>query len=314
MATSGSINFNVTALEIVNKAFAKIGVKATEQALTGAEIADGMFALNLMVKAWQSQGIHLWTKTEGVIFLDKSKQSYNLGVGGDKATDLDDFINTKTTGAEAALATIIGVDSSAGMVAADSVGIHLDDGTRHWTTIASVDSDIQITITTGLASDSAINSSVFTFTNLIERPLRILSSRRSTVSENSEIETPSLSRESYFNQPNKVATGSVVNYYYSPQLTLGRFYVWPTSSSADDLMRITYERNIQDFDGNNDNPDFPIEWAETIIWNLAARMGIDESAPLAKQQAISASANQMLEDILGWDKEPSSINIQPSFN
>ncbi len=314
MATSGSIDFSVTASDIINQAFSKAGVKAAEQALTPDELSDGLLSLNLMVKGWQAQRLHLWTKTEGILFLDVSKQNYDLGVGGDEAADFDDFINTTTTSAEIALATVIEVASTTGMVAADNVGIKLDDNTRHWTTIVSVDSATQITITTGIASASASGSTVFTFTNFIERPLRILSSRRSDTSDNNEIEVFQFSRQDYFNQPNKAATGSVVNYYYSPQLTLGRFYVWPTTSSVDDFVRFTYERTIEDFDVNANNPDFPIEWSEAIIWNLAARIAVDYNTPIQKQQVISATANSLLDELLGFDEEPSSISVQPRFD
>lgn len=315
MATSGSIDFAVTGLDIVEQAFGKIGVKKQEQALESPERADGFFALNLMIKGWQAQRLHLWAKTEGVLFLDVSKQNYDLGgSAGDEATNLDDFINTTTNTAEIALATVIGVTSSTGILAGDNVGILQDDGTRHWTTIVTVDSSTQITITTGLISAAASGKSVFTFTTFIERPLRVLSSRRSDVSEESEIEVVQFSRDEYFNQPNKTTTGVVVNYYYSPQLTLGRYYVWPTAQSADDFIRFTYERTIEDFDTNADNPDFPIEWAETLIWNLAARLAVDYNVPPAKQQLITATATTLLENLLGFDEEPSSLNIQPEFN
>lgn len=314
MATSGSINFAVTASQIVNGAFGKVGVKPAEQALTSDELAEGLFSLNLMVKGWQAQRLHLWTKTEGILFLDVGKQNYNLGSGGDEAANFDEFLNTTTTAAEVAAAVVIEVADSTGMRAADNVGILQDDATRHWDTIASVDSSTQITITNGLASASALGSSVFTFTNFIERPLRVLSVRRSDVSEESEIEVFQFSRQNYFNQPNKAATGTVVNYYYSPQLDLGRLYVWPTASSADDFLRFTYERTIEDFDVNSNNPDFPIEWAETLIWNLAARLSVDYNAPPAKQQLITATATTLLENLLGFDEEPSSLNVQPEFD
>ena len=122
MATSGSIDFSVTALDIINGAFGKAGVKAAEQALTKDQRSDGMFSLNLMVKSWQGQKLHLWTKTEGVIFLDQGKQEYKLGGStGAQATNLDDFINTTTNTDEIALATLIEVVSTTGLTVNDNV-------------------------------------------------------------------------------------------------------------------------------------------------------------------------------------------------
>lgn len=314
MATSGSTDFTVTALEVVDAAFSYVGVKEDEQALQAAERKAGFLALNLMIKAWQAQRLHLWGKQEGVIFLDVGKTDYKLGASGDEACNFDDFISTSTTADEIAAATVIDVSDTTGMVALDNVGIKLDAGTRHWTTIVSVDSSTQITITTGLPTAAASGNSVFTYTNLIERPLRIIGVRNARFGSDNEFEIRQFSRQEYFNQPNKTSTGTVVNYYYSPQLDQGRFYVWPTAPNADDFIRVTFERNLEDVDVNADNLDFPIEWGETIIFNLAARLAVQYDAPVSKQEKLSVLANSTLDKLLGYDEEPSSLNIRPRFN
>lgn len=313
MALSGSVDFTMTAEEVIEAAFAKIGVKVAEQALQAIELRDGKIALNMMIKSWQAQGLHLWAKEEGVVFLDKGKTDYLLGPNGDEATTLDDFVGTDSTAAKIATDTVFQVTSTTGMAASDKVGIELDDGTRHWTTIVSVDSSVQITITTGIPSASKSGSTVFTFTNLIERPLRILSYRRLTFNGNDEIHVESLSRQEYFDQVDKNSQGTVVSSYYSPQLTNGRVYVWQTASSVNHLLRITFERSLQDIDISNDNVDFPAEWLEAMVYNLAARLVDDYDAPPFKVQSITAKAIEFLDNLLGFDIEAQEINIQPDF-
>jgi hypothetical protein len=312
MALSGSVDFTLTANGIINAAFSKIGEKILEQPLQSAELQDGLVALNMMLKSWNAQGIHLWTKEEGVVFLDKGKTDYLLGPGGDEATTLDDFVGTTTTAAKIATDTIFAVTSTAGMTAGDRVGIELDDGARFWTTIVTVDSAVQITITTGIPSASKSGSTVFTFTNLIERPSRILSYRRKTFNQDNEIQVMSWSRQEYFNQVNKSSQGTVVNAYYSPQLTNGRMYVWQTASSVNDFVRITFERSIQDIDLSTNNVDFPAEWLEAIVYNLAMRLADDYDTPLVKVQSITAKAVEFLDNLLGFDIETENIAIQPS--
>ena len=314
MTTSGSVDFTMTARQVINSAFSKIGVKTAEQALEPEEFQDGIDALNLMLKAWQAQGLHLWSKEEGVLFLDVGKTDYFLGPTGDEATTLDDFINTTTTNAEITAATVIEVPDTTGMVALDNVGIELDSKIRHWTTIVSVDSLTQITITTGLPSDSKAGSTVFTFTNLIQRPLRVLSTRRQTISQDNEITVNMWARDQYFSQVNKASQGTVVNAYYSPQLGNGRFYVWQTASSVNDFVRITFERPIQDIDIGEDTLDFPVEWLEAIVYNLAARLADDYDAPAQKVQTVSNKAVAFLDDLLGFDEEMESIFLSPDFN
>ncbi len=313
MATSGSVSFTMDARKIVERAFSKIGVKKAEQPLEADEFQDGIDSLNLMLATWRADGLHLWTKDEGIVFLDAGKADYNLGPTGDKACQLDDFVGSTTTAAKIATDVIIDISSTDGMVALDNVGIELDDNTRHWTTIVSVDSATQITITTGLPSGSKSGSSVFTFTNLIERPNRILSYRRKTFNQDNEIEVLPFSRDQYFNQVNKLSRGTVVNAYYSPQINNGRVYVWQTASSVNDFVRFTFERSIEEVLIGDDNLDLPNEWLETVIYGLAARLIDDYDTPIAKGDRITQKSAALLDQLLGWDEEMGSLNLQPDF-
>jgi len=314
MTTSGITTFSMTAQTIVQKAFSKIGVKVAEQDLQPHEYQDGQDALNLMIKSWGAQGLHLWSKEEGILFLDVGKTDYLLGATGDESCLLDDFIGTTNTTDQVTSDTVIPVTSSAGMVAGDYIGIELDDETRHWTTIATVDSGVQVTIDNGIASASALGSTVFTFTSLIQRPQRILSFRRKTYADDNEIPVTPWSRNQYFNQVNKASQGSVVNCYYSPQLTNGRLYVWQTASSVNDFVRFTFERPLEVVTLSTETIDFPEEWQEAIIYNLAARLTDEYDTPPMKMQSVNAKAVQFLDDLLGWDEEMDSLNLQPDFS
>lgn len=313
MTTSSIVVLELTGLQLITKAFQKLGIRAAETPLEPFELQDGVDDLNLMLKSWQQQGLHLWLEQEGIIFLDVGKESYLLGPSGDKATSIDDFTATNTTAAYVANDTVLAVTSSTGMIAGDNVGVKLDDGSRFWTTIFSVNT-AQITLTAALPSASASNSTIFTYTDIIQRPLRISSSRRKTHGADNEIEVYSWSRNEYFNQVNKGGTGTVVNAYYSPLLTNGRYYVWQTASSVNDYVRVTFERPIEVVTDVSQTLDIPSEWFETIIYNLAVRLMDSYTVPPQKQQFITSAADQLLENSLGWDEEIESVNIMPEFN
>ena len=313
MTTSSTTLLELTGLQLITKAFQKLGIRAAETPLEDFEIQDGVDDLNLMLKSWQQQGMHLWLEEEGIIFLEVGKESYLLGPSGNEATTIDDFIATNTTAAYVANDTVLAITSSAGMVAGDKVGVRLDDGTRWWTTIFSVNT-AQITLSAALPSAAASNSTVFTYTTIIQRPLRISSSRRKTHGADNEIEVYSWSRNEYFNQVNKGGTGTVVNAYYSPLLTNGRYYVWQTAASANDYVRITFERPIEVVTDVSQTLDIPSEWFETIIYNLAVRLTDSYTVSPNKQQLIISAADQLLENSLGWDEEVESVNLQPDFN
>lgn len=314
MATSGSTDFNQTALEIVTGAFRLLGVLAQEQLLESPERADGFAALNLMVKGWQAQRLHLWTKEEGILFLQVGKTDYFLGVTGNQATRFDDFISTTLTATAAASATTLVVADTTGMVALDTIGIELDDGTRQWTTIVSVDSATGLTITTALTSAASSANTIYTYTTQIERPLRILGVRRGKTGEDTEVPViPFKSRSEYFNQNDKTSQGTVINYYYSPVLPNGRMYIWQTADNIRDIIRFTYERPIEDFDSNSNDPDFPVEWTEVIKFNLAARLGLEYTTSPERYGRIVAQAEVLLDDVLGFDLDNLSLSFQPSI-
>lgn len=314
MTTSNSTDFTLDGGQIIDEAFALLGIKAAEVSLAAPQIKDGLIALNLMLKSWIAQGLHLWTEEEGILFLDIGKENYLLGPSGDEATTIDDFVGTTITSTLAANTVIIPIASSAGMTAGDFVGAQLDDKTRHWTKIFSVDNPTQITLVDKLPSQATLGNTVFTFTKLIERPLKISSSRRKTFGQDNEIPIESWSRNEYFKQVNKASSGTIVNSYYSPLLNNGRYYVWQTASSVNDLVRFSFERSIQDVDLSTETLDIPTEWLETVIYNLAARLSNTYSAPPKRVQLIIAEASGFLEGLLGWDEEIESLNIQPDFS
>lgn len=77
MATSGSVDYALTAREIVTEAFQTAKILAAGETPTGAESADGMRKLNLLLKTWSAKE-HLWIKTEGSQVLTASTASYAI--------------------------------------------------------------------------------------------------------------------------------------------------------------------------------------------------------------------------------------------
>ena len=303
-----------TAADIVNAALRLIGEIDANQPVPAVQTQDGLEALNYMVKDWQNQGLHLWTKTEGILFLDAGKRDYLLGPSGDEATTADDFVNTEMSVAGVSTDTTLNIDSSAGMAIGDKIGVLLDSGTRQWTTISTIPDSTSVTIpASGLTGAVAIDNSVFTFTNLIDRPIRLLQLRRDTIDSVDEIEATQWSREEYFAQPNKTSQGTINNWYYSPQLTNGRIYIWQTANNADQLARFTFERPIDILDSTTDSPDFPAEWFRTLKYNLAADIGPEYTIAQDRLDRITGKAEILLDAALGFDSEADSMSIQPNF-
>jgi len=313
MATSGSVNYTQTRNEIISDAYQLIGVKGVGRTISAEDQTFAENMLNKMVKAWQAKGIHLWAKQEGYLFGAKDTAEYQLGnTSSDaRATTRTDAIITELSTDEAASSTVLGVDDSTGMAASDIIGIELDDNTTHWDTIASVDSSTQVTITTGLASAAATNKNVYAFTSRINKPLRIHSMRRKTgVGANATtIPMLELSQQEYFDIPNKDMSGIPTHYYYNPSISNGRLYMWPKPDRTEYHFEFTFDRMLEDFDASTDNADFPVEWLECITYQLAYRL-----APAfgKDKNVVQPEASLMLDDLLNWDTEVTSLKLMPA--
>lgn len=153
---------------------------------------------------------------------------------------------------------------------------------------------------------------------LTPKPMRVLSVRRRTTSGTNTIDVPlgEISRQEYFDQPNKTSsTSTPISWYYDPQSTTGTLYLWPAPSStvvSTDTLQMTYLRRIEDVTNSNDDLDLPQEWLQAIAWNLAN--DLETEYPVTDTRLavkIERKAAVLLGQLAGWDVEPSSIFIQP---
>jgi hypothetical protein len=81
MSTSGSTDFSVTRDDIIKRALRLLGVLAQGESPTTDQTTEAAFALNLLVKAWQADGMPLWAIKQYNIPLTASTASYRIGIG-----------------------------------------------------------------------------------------------------------------------------------------------------------------------------------------------------------------------------------------
>jgi hypothetical protein len=314
MATSGVYVLNKTALQMIQDAFELCGQNAAEQPLQPFEIQNGLTALNSFIKTCQAYNSHLWATDEGVLFLNNAQPSFELGATGDNACFDNDFIPTQTTADTISGATVLLVESSLGMLAGDYVGVQINNNLRQWTTIASVNSLTQITLASPLLASTVSGNSVFTYTTKVVRPLRVLDARRKTYAQPDEIALTFFSRQQYFAQVNKNQEGTPISCYYSPELGNGIFYIWQPTSSVNQYIRFTFYRPLQKVTNVTQTLDFPEEWEEGIVWNIASRLSTKYSIPADKKAEIKQQAQEFFENVIQFDEEMTSLNILPDFS
>lgn len=81
MATSNSTNYNITRDQIIAGSLRLIGAIAQGETATAAQISEAAEALNLMVKAWEADGMPLWGLAEYDLTLVAGQRDYNIGLG-----------------------------------------------------------------------------------------------------------------------------------------------------------------------------------------------------------------------------------------
>lgn len=309
MAVSGTNTFTQTRNDIINRALSILGVKTRGRALTAEEVNEASDALNLFVKGLKSEGVYLWKYAEGTLFLTVGQESYTLD--GLTANATKSFTETTTSAAAVSGASAIVVISATGFIAGYFVGVMQDDGNIFWTTVASV-AGTTINLIDPLTNNVSNKATVYVYQTKITRPEAITSARRRDFS-NYDTPLNELARSDYFNLAQKTVSGQPTQFYYDKQLSSGTFYLYQAPSDATNTIKFTFQKMFFDFTSGNDNPDFPIEWAETLAFGLASRLSYDYGIDKTKAQLIKATADEMLRNLKGYDRED-SIYFVPTYN
>ncbi len=320
MAVSGSTNFSQTRNEVILDALSLIGCNSIGKVPSADDINVCNRFLNKMIKAWQAKGLHMWTKEEGILFLTPYVGQYDLGLDTTNFSKKDNVGTTLLTADAALGATTITVELNSDMIAGENIGIVQDDGYIFWTTIDSIPSSTQVILDDALTVAIGSSQLVFTYTDHASKPMRILDAR--TVSGidrgaegTNQTETPLtlVPYQSYWNVGMSTTTSTLPNQgVYVPKDLNGRLYIWPRPLDASKRIQITYERMIDDMDTVDNTFDFPSEWLEPLTYQLALRIGTIFGKE-QKAATISSMAQTMLQNLLDWDCEVASIQIQPYY-
>lgn len=321
MASTNSYNFVVTRDTLINDALLHIGAVGEGETPPTNAVTEAARVLNMLTKLRAADGMPVWALKRATI-LPTTETSTVTTVSHITSS----YVDTTLSAAEASGQTVLSVTSSTGMTAADQVGVEMDDGTMHWTTIVSVDSSTQITITTATDDDAASGNRVFSYTassGRIARPLRILEANVLNVGTDSSWEIDVDERSDYFTLGNRITTGTPNRIYYEASLGsdvadpssastwYGTFYVYPRFTSGDHVIEFTYQRPFQDFDAASDHPNFPQEFYLSMMLELSALLGPRYGVPIEERNALHAEAKMYREEALMTIQEPGSIRLAP---
>ena len=302
MALSASKNYSITQADIIESALRKAGAYDQGEAVSGSETSAAAMALNLMVKFLVTKGADIWLRDEITLFLQPDTKSYALGTTNATTS----YVESTLSAAEASGQTVLSITSTTGMTTADIFGIKLDDDTIQWTTV-TVDSAIQGTVADALTGDAASGNKVYAYTTTAGRPTKIVYSYRRDVN-GFDTEVTMVGESEYLSQSNKSSKGPPVEAWYHPTLTVGNLYVWPVDGGANwDKLVMSAQFYPDDFDAASNNPEFPIEWGEPLVYGLADRLAPEYGLSIKERVLLKNEAESKLDDALNYDVENANV-------
>jgi len=305
MPTSGDTITGYTRDYVINGALRLVGAYSPPADPRPEHVSKTIEACNMMLKTWQVQNL-LWLREFATVFLVKGQRKYFLGPNSTSKGAInyyEDAIDADLVATD----TVITVEDSSNMTAADIIGIKLDDNTIHWDTIASVDSATQVTITTGVAGAATDGNFLYNYptSEALYRPTRVFAATRLTrTGQEIPIDDDNLlSRSDYFSLTNKDTQGTVTQIYFDKQRSTGHLYVWSTSDNNLDRLVLDLDRQIQLVTDTNDEYDFPEEWLEPIKYGLAVRIAPEHAVSGTAYNIIANTFSGLATNVLGFEIE-----------
>jgi hypothetical protein len=313
MTTSGISTFSATRNDIIRQAALKINAISANVTTPSQMLADFSFMLNGLMKHYQSTGLHIWTETEGTLFLKAGQTSYAVGSGAtDHCTRTQTLVQNTLSLSRAIANTFFFVTSTTGFVVGYKIGIVLDGGSIFWSTITAVATG-SVTIADPTTDSVTLGNAVFCYQSDIELPIKILNPRRYNIVSFNEVPILNVPRKDFVNLANRTNAGLPNQIFYDRQIGTGYINVSQVPLTTSELIRFTWHRPIQDFSTAADNPDLPQEWIMTLVYNLAVIMSPEYPVAPIKLRTIEQLAMQFLGDVQGSDRETESVIFAPGM-
>lgn len=115
-----------------------------------------------------------------------------------------------------------------------------------------------------------------------------------------------------FNHLPNSAEGTPVNMYYQPLRTTGTITLWPTPDNSTTTITFHYQSPYEDMDAASDDFDFPSEWMQPLIYNLAWALAPEFGIPPTDRGILQKEATHWHQYVLGMGSEEGGIIFQPN--
>jgi hypothetical protein len=125
-----------------------------------------------------------------------------------------------------------------------------------------------------------------------------------------------VSKQEYNVLGSKFSTGTANTIFYDPRKLNGVLYVYLTpdlNAQTNIQLHIIAQLPLDDLNTALDIPDFPNEWMNCLVWNLADQLALEYGVPMNSRQEIGQRAAAYKTLLSDWDVEASSTFFQVDF-
>ena len=158
-----------------------------------------------------------------------------------------------------------------------------------------------------------------TFTTPItDKPLKLIQAwyRNNEASPPIDVPLQILSKQEYNTLGSKYSTGVANSIFYDIKQNNGILYAYLTPNTfvaTNYYLHLVMQMPMNDINKAADVPDFPNEWMNCLVWNLADQLAMDYTVPANHRQEIATRALGYAEHMTNWDVESTSTFFQPDL-
>lgn len=308
MSLSGISTFTVTRDNLIQAAYEKLSVVALGETISSDQTTKGALALNMLMKAWEADGMPLWAEYQGYVLPLTGVNSISVGSTGDHVTRT--YLTMVTTAATSAAGTSLTVASTTGITSGDYIGVQMSTG-MFWTTVSGAPTSTVITLASGVTLAVASGARLYTYTSKVNRPNKVIAAYVITSLSNDRIPIDIRGKDEIFQMGNIASTSSSINFIaYDPQLTNGKLWIFPRFYDGSTVIQITYQTPFDDVTASGDNVLFPQEWFLALVYGLAYILAPDNGYPPTDRRELFKDMLYLKDLALSNGTEEGSLNIQ----
>ena len=153
---------------------------------------------------------------------------------------------------------------------------------------------------------------------ITDKPLKAIQGFYRNLQNSPPIDVPVMliSKQEYNILGSKSSTGVANTLFYDPRKLNGVLYVYltPNTYSQTNLqLHLIAQMPLDDLNSALEVPDFPNEWMNCLVWNLADQMSMEYGVPMNARQEIALRANAYKTQLTDWDVEASSTFFMPDY-